>query len=143
MNKHHLLLKLGDDEEASPSLSTSKVECHFQENLTYHPYSPPSFLPCILGKVKNMHVRVRVSACMCKCTCVAGTGGWSMAVPSTFPQLCFQCDLLHFPPTLVLDLHPLFPDLPLGSLNSSLLQRHSPVGVLQNLYLLPKLQVLS
>ena len=81
-------------------------------------------------------MRVYVSV---QCTCVAGTGGRSMAVPDTWARLYLQWDLLHFLPAL-----PLFPPpLPLGHLNSSLLQRHSPVGVLQNLHLLPKLQVLS
>lgn len=98
------------------------------------------------SKLPAMYLRKRkdrARMCVCKCTCVTGTGGWSMAVPSTFAQLCFQCDLLHFPPMLVLDLSFLSPHVPLGSLNSSSLQWHSPVGVLQNLYLLPKLQVLS
>lgn len=38
-----------------------------------------------------------MGVCPCVCVRVAGTGGWSTAVPSILAQLHFQCDLLHFP----------------------------------------------
>ena len=90
----------------------------------------------MLGKVKNAH------ACVCECAMhVCGGNRWveeygrprhlGTTVPSMGSPPLPSCSASLSAP------------LPLGHLNSSLLQRHSPVGVLQNLHLLPKLQVLS
>lgn len=53
MNKHHFLLKLGDREVASTSLSMSEVWCPFQENQRYWLYFPPSLFlnPLIIAMI--------------------------------------------------------------------------------------------
>ena len=84
--------------------------------------------------------------CVCACACThAHTREEqvrevrpSWASWHNYPFNVFSSPLL---PALALDL-PLFPHLPSGSCIGSSLQGPSPVGVLQNLHLLPKLQVL-